>query len=46
MKITISEDTYQLIKDDFQCAERGTFELKGFGEQKVYYLEMEHPKAR
>jgi class 3 adenylate cyclase len=46
MKITISEDTYQLIKDDFQCVERGTFELKGFGEQKVYYLEREHPKAR
>jgi class 3 adenylate cyclase len=46
MKITLSEDTYQLIKDEFRCAERGTFELKGFGEQKVYYLEMEHPKAR
>lgn len=46
MKITISESTHQLIKDDFQCEERGTFEVKGFGEQKLYFLEREHPKAR
>jgi len=46
MKITISENTYQLIKDDFLCEERGIFEVKGFGEQKLYYLEREHPKAR
>jgi len=46
MKITISESTYQLIKDDFLCEERGTFEVKGFGEQKLYFLEREHPKVR
>jgi len=46
MKITISESTYQLIKDEFHCEERGIFEVKGFGEQKLYFLEREHPKAR
>ena len=46
MKITISESTYQIIKDDFLCEERGVFEVKGFGEQKLYYLEREHPKVR
>lgn len=44
MKITISEDTYQLLKDDFVCEERGEFEVKGFGKQTLYYLirELEH----
>jgi class 3 adenylate cyclase len=44
MKITISEDTYNLLKDDFVCEERGEFEVKGFGKQKLYYLlrELEH----
>ena len=46
MKITISESTYQLIKDDFLCEERGKFDVKGFGEQTLYYLEREHPKVR
>jgi len=46
MKITISESTYQMIKDDFHCVERGTLEVKGFGDQKLYYLEREHPKVR
>jgi class 3 adenylate cyclase len=41
MKITVSDDTYQLIKDDFICTERGEFEIKGFGTQKLYYLEKE-----
>jgi len=41
MQITISEDTYQLIKDDFVCSERGEFEVKGFGTQKLYFLERE-----
>jgi class 3 adenylate cyclase len=46
MRITISEDTYQLIKDDFYCTERGEFEVKGFGMQTLYYLEREHPQMR
>jgi len=41
MKITISENTYLLLKDDFVCTERGEFEVKGFGTQKLYYLERE-----
>jgi class 3 adenylate cyclase len=45
MKITVSESTYQHIKDDFLCEERGKFEVKGFGEQTLYFLEKEHPKA-
>ncbi|MGD2026803.1 MAG: adenylate/guanylate cyclase domain-containing protein [Anaerolineales bacterium] len=46
MKITISEDTYQLLKDDFICTERGDFEVKGFGTQTLYYLERELVQRR
>ena len=45
MRITISESTYQLIKDDFLCSERGEFEVKGFGLNKLYYLDKELPKG-
>lgn len=41
MKITISEATYRLVKDDFICTERGEFEVKGFGTNMLYYLERE-----
>ena len=41
MRITISEETYHLIKDDFSCSERGEFEVKGFGSRKLYYLDRE-----
>ncbi len=41
MRITLPEDTYQLIKDDFDFNERGEVEIKGFGIQKVYFLENE-----
>jgi class 3 adenylate cyclase len=46
MRITISENTYQLIKDDFICTERGEFEVKGFGTQTLYFLDREVPGAR
>lgn len=46
MRITISEDTYQLVKDDFHCTERGDFEVKGFGTQILYFLERELPRMR
>lgn len=42
MRVTISESTYQLIKNDFECTERGEFEVKGFGMSKLYFLEREH----
>lgn len=41
MRITISEETYQLLKDDFICTDRGLFEVKGFGEQRLYFLDRE-----
>lgn len=46
MQITVSEHTYELIKDDFICTERGQFEVKGFGEKTLYLLEREHPRLR
>jgi len=46
MRITISENTYQLIKDDFICAERGEFEVKGFGTTRLFFLERELPHLR
>ena len=36
--IQITEDTYDLIKDDFICEPRGTITVKGKGEMKVWYL--------
>ena len=46
MRVTISENTYQLIKDDFVCSERGEFEVKGFGEKTLYFLDRELPTTR
>ncbi|MGD2078472.1 MAG: adenylate/guanylate cyclase domain-containing protein [Chloroflexota bacterium] len=46
MKITISQNTYDLISDDFHCEERGEFDVKGFGETTLYYLERELPRMR
>jgi class 3 adenylate cyclase len=42
MKITISEPMYLLIRDHYLCEDRGEFDVKGFGSQKVYSLEGEH----
>jgi adenylate cyclase len=44
MKITISETTYEIIKDDFACTERGEFEVKGFGPNRLYFLDRELPR--
>jgi adenylate cyclase len=41
MRITISESTYQKIKDEFVCSERGPFDVKGFGTMNLYFLESE-----
>ncbi|MDX1614498.1 MAG: adenylate/guanylate cyclase domain-containing protein [Candidatus Promineifilaceae bacterium] len=46
MQITISQNTYELLKDDFYCVERGEFEVKGFGKQTLYALERELPRLR
>jgi adenylate cyclase len=42
MRITLTRDTYELLKDDFSFEERGEFEIKGFGVQELYFLEGEY----
>ncbi len=41
MKITLCEETYDLIKDDFICTELGEVDVKGFGMKLLYNLEGE-----
>jgi guanylate cyclase len=38
-RIQISESTYRLIHDDFECTPRGEIELKGKGRVPTWYLE-------
>jgi class 3 adenylate cyclase len=42
MRITLCEDMYELIKDEFVFSERGQAEIKGFGTKTLYFLESEH----
>jgi len=37
-KINVSENTYELIKDSFDCEYRGKFEVKNKGLMKMYYV--------
>ena len=37
-RINISESTYQLIKDDFDCDYRGELEVKNRGRMKMYFV--------
>ena len=37
-KINISENTYQLIKDDFECEYRGEIDAKNRGMMKMYFV--------
>jgi adenylate cyclase len=46
MKITVSENTYALLKDDFIFSERGEFDVKGFGTTALYFLDREMPHSR
>ncbi len=39
MKINISEDVYQLVKDKFVTTERGYLHAKGIGNVKMYFVE-------
>ncbi|TCK08736.1 adenylate/guanylate cyclase domain-containing protein [Marinobacterium mangrovicola] len=41
MRITLNQATYELLKDDFICTERGEAEIKGFGPMTLYFLEEE-----
>jgi len=38
-KINISETTYELVKEDFNCTYRGKIEAKGKGEVDMYFVE-------
>lgn len=38
-KINISDNTYQLVKDQFQCAYRGEIEAKNKGMMQMYFVE-------
>jgi adenylate cyclase len=37
-KINVSENTYELIKDQFDCAYRGELEVKNKGMMKMYFV--------
>ena len=37
-KINVSENTYQLIKDDFECEYRGEIDVKNKGMMKMYFV--------
>jgi len=41
MQITLCEETYELIRDEFNCTLRGEFEVKGFGSKRLYTLDSE-----
>jgi adenylate cyclase len=41
MRITVSQNTYELLKDDFHFTDRGEVDVKGFGPQRLYFLEGE-----
>jgi guanylate cyclase len=38
-RIQISKDTYELIKDDFDCRHRGDILVKGIGPMETWFLE-------
>ncbi len=46
MQITVSQNTFDLLHEDFQLSPRGEFEVKGFGTQSLYVLERELPTMR
>lgn len=40
-KINISENTYALVKDHFECEARGALAIKNHGKIKMYFVEQE-----
>ncbi len=46
MTITLCENTYELLKDEFVCTEIGEAEIKGFGVQRLYQLDSEIASRR
>ncbi|MGI9546938.1 MAG: adenylate/guanylate cyclase domain-containing protein, partial [Flavobacteriaceae bacterium] len=43
-RINVSENTYELIKDEFECEYRGKIEVKNKGMMKMYYVNGIQPK--
>ena len=41
MRITVNEETAQGLMDEFVLTERGEFEIKGFGVQKLFFVDSE-----
>jgi len=37
-RIQITDATYELIRNEFECERRGTVEVKGRGEMETWYL--------
>jgi class 3 adenylate cyclase len=37
-KVNITETTYELVKDTFECEYRGDIEVKGKGKMKMYFV--------
>ncbi|MBT8264271.1 MAG: adenylate/guanylate cyclase domain-containing protein, partial [Muriicola sp.] len=49
-RINISENTYQIIKDVYECEARGAVHVKNKGDMKMYYVNrtkiIRHPKSK
>ncbi|MEZ2414291.1 adenylate/guanylate cyclase domain-containing protein [Muriicola sp. E247] len=45
-KINISESTYELIKDEFECELRGEFEVRNKGRMKMYFVKGKQKKSK
>jgi adenylate cyclase len=37
-RVNISEQTYNLIKSEFECEYRGEFDVKNRGKMKMYFV--------
>ncbi len=44
-KINISESTYELVKNKFDCLPRGKMKVKGKGEMNMYFIEHKNQNA-
>jgi guanylate cyclase len=38
-RLHVSQSTYEMIKDEFECVSRGTTEIKGKGEMETWFVE-------
>ncbi len=45
-KINISENTYALVKDQFECEARGDIAIKNHGKMKMYFVEQHKASSR